>query len=389
MRKLRVALLTHRYFPAVGGVETYVLNLAKGLADRGLDVSVIATDLDTNDGRSRLPREEEHDGGVRVRRHWALKPLGGIPSTSFSPGMLLDALNGNFDLIHANTYLYPPTFISAVAHACRRVPTVLSSHLSTRTSAPLLRGIYNILLSRFIVRYVDHVVAFNEAEASIIRALGFSRVRVSVIPPGIDVGEFRRGGDVEGFKERYGLDGVVVSYVGRLSLRAKGLDTLVKAFRSLSTKHEDVKLMLVGPLEEGGVVQLLESPPLKSKVVATGKLLDRELVTAYQASDVVVIPSPFESFGFVLLEALAAGKPVVVTKNVGALDSLRGIQGYVEVDPGDVVGLAEFIERIIEDEGFRAKVAEEGPIVAEGFSLKRMINSILQLYREVLQDTLN
>jgi glycosyltransferase involved in cell wall biosynthesis len=210
--------------------------------------------------------------------------------------------------------------------------------------------------------------------------LGADKRKMRVIPNGINVEKF----NVK--KEKH--KGFVIGFVGRIT-PIKDLKTALKAIKLVSVEQQDVKFLLIGPSDEEPeyyefCLELVESLKLQDVVEFVGKA---NVLDYYPIMDVLILSSISEGQPLVILEAMAAGIPIVAT-DVGACKELvedeDGHSGFV-VSPKDYVGLAQAILKIHEDEELAHTFSENGKKnVRKKYTLENMISSYKKLYEDVM-----
>jgi D-inositol-3-phosphate glycosyltransferase len=292
---------------------------------------------------------------------------------------------GDYDLIYAHYWL------SGEAGLALRgrwgVPLFQMFHTLARLKNSVARSPGEVEPRRRVdaearlVRTVDRIVAANVVERDhLARHYGAEPGRIAVVPCGVDTSLFRPGDRAEA-RRRLGLDGrPLVLYVGRLE-PIKGLDILFDAMGSLRAGGLPVELLVVGGDTDesrmGYEVQLrqgLQARALGASVHFLGPQAQDVLREYYVAADVTVLPSYYESFGMVALEAMACASPVVGTRVGGLTTTVRdGVTGYL-VPEGDVMALAGRLADLLGDpdagerlgrEGARWAVQHRWPCVAE------------------------
>jgi glycosyltransferase involved in cell wall biosynthesis len=210
--------------------------------------------------------------------------------------------------------------------------------------------------------------------------------KIQVIPPGIDTKKFHAKNDGEAFKTRYHCHGSkVILSVGRLNYQ-KSFQYLIKAMPMVLQQIPNVKLIIVGEGEQLAYLnQLSKSLGLSESVIFTGAIDSTEIPNAYSAADVFVLPSLFESFGIVLIEAQAAGKPVIGTRVGGVPEALvDGETGFL-VEPGDPKPLGAAIIRVLSDENLARKMGEKGKKFVEArFSIQSAVSSVIDVYKKLV-----
>jgi glycosyltransferase involved in cell wall biosynthesis len=205
---------------------------------------------------------------------------------------------------------------------------------------------------------------------------GFEPTRLHVVPLGVEPLESARPEEVERVLARHGLRRPFVLFVGTAEPR-KGLDVLVSAWARLDP---DAELVLVGPAGWGGLEERLEV--LGPGVHRLGFLPRDELRTLQGAAALSCLPSRAEGFGLPVLEAMAAGSPVVTT-SASAMEEVAG-GAAVLVPAGDVEALAAAIEGVLGDPGEAQRLRDLGRSRAEGFGWERSAAAVGAVYREVL-----
>jgi phosphatidylinositol alpha-mannosyltransferase len=234
-------------------------------------------------------------------------------------------------------------------------------------AAPALRSVW---------RRLDARIAVSAAAATFLAQA--IPGRVEVIPNGVDVELFRRptapAPDLP--------PGRTVLWVNRLDPQ-KGFRVMVRAFALLAQGRDDVALVVVGDGADAGAVATLPEA-IRGRVAMLGRVPHGELPPYHAAADVYVSPAVGqESFGIVLVEAMAAGVPVVATDIPGYREVVRdGVDGLL-VPPGDAGALAAAVGRVLDDAGLAERLAEAGAERADAFSWDVVMPRIEEIYRRV------
>jgi hypothetical protein len=192
--------------------------------------------------------------------------------------------------------------------------------------------------------------------------------------------------EVEDFKGKYRIgDSCMILYVGSVKPH-KNVEGLLQAFSRLIQNKSGVLLALAGePISmRKGLPDLVERLGVRSAIRELGRLTDDELVLAYNAAAVVVMPSLYEGFGLPVLEAMACGTPVIAS-NIASLPEIVE-EGGILVDPLDIDGLRASLERILEDDSLRQRVIDAGLRQATKFSWKDTAAKTLEVYHQVMHD---
>lgn len=362
---MRVLLVCPYAWDAPGGVQVHVRELAEQLRARGHEVLVLAP------GERRAPEPWVRIVGRPVR----IPYRGTVAPISFSWGSwrrVGEAMRRfGPDVVHAHEPLTPSTSMLAVRAAT--VPVVATFHAFLDRSR--LMEVASPVL-RTVSRRIDAAIAVSEAAAGFLRrALD---VELEIIPNGLDVERFAHPGAApEGLPA-----GRRLLWVSRLDPQ-KGFGTLVQAFALLAREHPDISLVVAGDGRDRNAIAALSEAD-RARVVMLGAVPHEDLPPYYGAADVFVAPATGqESFGYVLVEAMAAGLPVVASDIAGYREVVRsGIEGFL-VPPGDPSRLAEAVAGVLSDPALAARLSEAGRARAAGFGWDRIAPRIEAVYRRL------
>ena len=335
---MRILSASPFYEPEGGGLERYAHAVLSRLAAHGHEAHALAF-------TRAAPGAEVRDG-VHVERMAAPFWIGNAPIDPGFPGRVRAAIQRlRPDLVVAHTPVPFPAEMAYRAARRERVPFVATYHAgrlrgSTRVRDALAR-LDAATYERRMLTGATRLVAVGPFVRD--HALTRHRDRVHIVPPGVDTRFFHPGGHAPSRD---------ILFVGPLSrsYRWKGIDTLWDAFPRVRQEVPDARLVLVGVGDRAGNF-LAQAHPLGDAVELRGRLDDAGLRSAYQASAVTVLPSltDAESFGMVLAEANACGRPVVGSRVGGIPDFVRHGDNGLLAAPGDVEELAERIVTILRD----------------------------------------
>ncbi len=355
------------YYPVVGGIENHIRARAEAQAARGHTVTVLVTDPGPRTTETVL-------NGVRVIKAGR---LGTVASTPLSPA-LFEVLGG---LRPDITHVQAPYPIGELAQGWRgRRPYVVSHQADvTRGLQRLIMLAYGPWYRRFL-RGAARVLATtpNFARSSpYLRGLG---ERLVIAPIGCDLARFRPAPRAPGLP-------FTALYVGQLR-HYKGLETLVAAL----AQTPGARLVLAG---DGPLRARLEAQALRlgvaGRVRFLGRVADEALPQLYQAADVLVLPSTSraESFGTVLVEAMACGRPCITTEiGTGTSYVVQAEVTGLVVAPRRPDALAGALARLQADPGLAARLGAAGRARAEQeFSAAAMAARVEALYQQVVAQT--
>jgi len=387
---MKIAQVCPFFYPVEGGVEKHVLRISLELSRRGHQVEVFTSRGLRGSGA--FPKSASV-GRVVVHRYAPLLALGEFGS--FWPGFAPKVLETRCDVIHSHSFRHPHCDISAATSKAVGARSVLTGHSPFHPNgvrSPLARGltpVYDGIVAPFTLRAFDEIISLTEAERSMMIRLGAPRNHVTIIPNGVEDENFVTA-PTAGFISRFKLEGMrIVLFLGRIN-RTKGLEYLLEAFARTVSEVPDCHLVLAGPAtgpEEEGYLQFLISTAdrlgVSSRVTLTGRLTDEDKLAALQACDIFVLPSLYEPFGIVLLEAAAHSKPIVSAASDGPSSILQSGDNGMLVRPGDAKQLGDAMVLLLEDSNLMRKLGRNGRITAEGYRWERIVDRIEDVYRGV------
>lgn len=383
---MRVVHTAIRYPPALGGVESYVADLCQGLHRQGHEVRVYTSDLAQHQRALRLPAEvpRRANRGVRVRRLPALY-LPGIAGHPLLPALPKLLLRAPADVIHGHCFYYCTADFPAAVARLRRVPFVLNPYFYLIPTAKW--EAYRRTVGRLTMR-ADVTVVISPFEQRLIEQAGFRVRRFEQVPPAVDAPAFAGPRDAA-FLARFGLDGCrhqIVLFVGRVS-RDKGIDLLIAAAQTVVRAAPEARFLIVGPDwgDRAEFERAVEAAGLREVFVFTGALNAADLRRAYRSADLMAFPSRYEAFGIVMIEAMAAGVPVVAT-NASAIPCVvdHGATGLLFA-PEDAGELAAHLVTLLRDPALRARMGRTAAAhVAAEYSPAQQIRRLEAIYQSLV-----
>jgi phosphatidylinositol alpha-mannosyltransferase len=361
---VRIALSCPYDWHAPGGVQVHVRGLAEALSARGHQVLVLAP--------GSAPAAEPW---VRiVGRPLRVPYRGTVAPIAFSP-RAWSAVRGRLrafgpDVVHVHEPLAPSVSMLATLAATAPVVATFHAHLDRsrllELSAPVLRRLHGqIRLS----------VAVSEAAAAFWRRALAGPIRI--VPNGVDVERFAEPGPpAEGLPQ-----GRRVLWVNRLDPQ-KGFPVMLRAFESLARERPDVCLVVAGDGPDRAAADRLPERA-RARLVRLGTVPHEQLQRYHAAADVFASAATGqESFGIVLVEAMAAGVPVVATDIAGYREVVRHEVDGLLVPPGDAPALAAAIGRVLDDPELASRLSAAGRERASAFSWDVVVPRLEEVYVE-------
>lgn len=359
-----------KYYPAYhGGMENQLLQFCKSV-DTDIELEVIAC----NDENYSIV---EHINNVTILRKRA---FGEVFSTPISFDFFSAILHSNTDLFH----LHSPNPIAELALLLQREKPFIVSYHSDVLKYQGLRYLYRALLVE-ILRKSRKILVASDNYLNSSPILSIFRDKCEVIPYGIDINDFSVTPNVRHkINENRCLFGKrIVLFVGRFR-PYKGVEYLIRAMKNVRGV-----LLLAGKGALGRKYkELIRKLNLEDKILFLGDLSHEDLVAAYHSCDVFVLPSVnrAESFGMVLLEAMACGKPVISTE-LGTATSwvnISGETGFV-VPASNCEALSDAITMILNNIDLAKSIGEAGMLrVKNEFTSMQMSKRTIAVYNEIL-----
>jgi len=380
-----------------GGAVTVVKDITEELAKRGHKVTIVTSDA--KDRIHRVGTRYRVANGVEIyyMKNLSMMTVKFLNYLFITPEIsnFLESRLKEYDLIHMHSYRSYQNIVVYKYAKKYRIPYIVQPHGGVVRNIPhsvlkyMLKLVFDHAWGYKILRDASKIIALCKDEERLLNAIGIPRNKIVVLPNGIDLtklpsiprGRFRSNYDIHD-------DAKIVLYVGRISPE-KGLDFLLKSFVKLVKIHkENTVLVIVGP-DMGylqNIMRLAKMFGVDDKVIVVGPLPhDDRLFSAYADADIVVIPSEYEAFPKVVLEAYAYGKPIIATKT-GALKDvvLDGVTGFL-VEYGDVEALTEKMRLLINDEHLTMSMGKAArKLVEQKFTLSKIVQKLEEVYRSAL-----
>src|SRR5216117_515360 len=378
-------MLTWEFPPRIiGGISTHVYHLSRALVEKGTPVRVITCDF------PKTPAEEIIDG-VSVSRVIS----GRVPESNFL--LWIYHLNSQmiskttelletekFDFIHAHDWVVGRAAVELKNRL--GLPLISTIHATEIGRGGRLDGEYRRKvreIERLLVEQSDGIICCSNYMLDHIQhELSAANAKIHVIPNGVEVDRFKNNGGPQLFSAEVSEDRKIILYVGGI-VREKGIFTLLEALDELRNRGKDVSLVIVGegPLKEDLAKEILWRR-LSDRVKLVGFVDEQRLVSLYNSCDAFVLPSHYEPFGMVALEAKASRVPVVVS-DVGGLSEIveDGVTG-VKVPSSDPHALAEGILRVLDNRELSERLKENAyRAVQERYRWDLIAEKTLEAYR--------
>jgi glycosyltransferase involved in cell wall biosynthesis len=374
-----------------GGPPVSVVESSLALRACGVETSIFATDLAEAAGARTHARVSsgELPGGAEtldVRLFAARWPQ----RLAYSPGLwrALHEHAREYDVVHIHSLFLFPQFAAYRAARAAGVPYVVSPrgaldpYLRRRSRA--IKKISDVVWQRAMLDGAARLHLTSEDEERLVRDIA-PRVPRVVVPNGIRWGDYQQLPDGRAFRQRHlgGHRGPLVTYLGRISHK-KGLDLLIRAFAMVRREVPDARLAIIGPDDErmtGELRTLAAAERVANAVTFTGMLTGEDKLAALAATDAWALPSHSENFGIAVVEAMAAGRAVVVSPAVNIAGEIA------EAGAGVVSKLSEeafagSIVSLLRDEVARARYAKNAREFARRYDWSAVGPQLAAMYED-------
>lgn len=353
-----MVFLASEYPPhTYGGLGTAVEALSRSLAAGGRDVLVCVPDA----GDYATPPP-----GV------SLLPVPVGPATADVDfwlswcGAVADAVLASHrpvDVVHGHDWMAVPGGLAL--RRVLQVPVVMTVHLPQ--SAPSMLLMENVGLAA-----CDGVIVNSEAVRAELAGRGVRADEISLVPNGVDLARFTPAGDDP--------DPARVLFVGRL-VPQKGVDVLIRAFGAVLRRRPDARLVIAGDGQQRLYLErLARFLGVRDRVDFLGWQPPDRLPALYRAATVTAVPSLYEPFGLVALEAMASGRPVVVARVGGLAEIVEDGRGGFTVEPGDDLDLASRLAALLSDTSLARSVGAAARRRAEQYDWAAAAGRTARLY---------
>ena len=377
-----------RYPPAPGGAETVVKAYSEGLKDLGHNVEVITTDLYTETPfvRKDMPKQVN---GINVTRHKAFT-VSGEAHYVLAPGMVQSFLSKKADVIHTHSYGYFQNHAGWIRERFQSTPWVITPHFHPSWSMwggskrKTLREFYDTVVGKGTMESADLITCVSKHERDmLVSEIGISEDNIKIIYNGINWKDWEVLPDKKIFRNQYPeVSDKFVLFAGRLATN-KGLSDLISAMKEVN--QESVDLVIVGADMGLGKDLVKEALEKGVKMHKLGHIDDDTYRSVLASAEMLVLPSEYEAFGIVLLEAAAAETAVIGTNVGGIPEAMSPNENGLIVEYNDVTNLAKSIANLLDDEKMSREMGIAGRHWAQNFSWDSIVKDLEKEYSEIIR----
>jgi D-inositol-3-phosphate glycosyltransferase len=410
---MNIAMLSYHTCPLAtlggkdtGGMNVYVRDLTRALGARGIHVDVftrsqdehvphVLHDLGYGNRVVHVPAGPEHPVAKKELAEYITQFVNGIRQFADEKGI-------RYDVIHSH-YWMSGLAAASLSDLWAGAPILHMFHTLGEMKNRIARsesereGPYRVEGEKRVLKRADRLIVATEAEKAQLLWLYKGDVRkMEVVPPGVDVSHFYSIPKDEA-RQFIGIspDQQMVLYVGRIE-PLKGVDTLIRAMSCLKFQSvgHPVYLVIIGGEPDASPDQmtaemarlqgLCDDLCMGQTVVFLGKRAQDTLPYYYSAADVLVMPSFYESFGMVALEAMACGTPVIASQVGGLAFLVRDGETGFTVPEGDPSVLCDKMTLLLRDPDLRTRMGKCAAEYAQGYDWEKIAGRIVDVYGELV-----
>ena len=392
---MKIGIICPASLPATqfGGILFLGVDLARELSNEKHQVTIYTTDLDfANNPKTfnkKLPKEENIQNFRIKRSHvWF-----SIKLFFINPGMYFRMMNDQYDVIHTIGIRSFQSFIAALVAKKKKIPLIasdqggLTTHPDLQNKDVWTKILYKIQspMIKFVISQAKKIVAANEYEKKIFSELTDEN-KIEVVRNGINLENMKSTID---FKKKYAISHDYFLFLGRFH-EVKGLDTLLEAMNLIknnplmsTTKlvimgvdfgFEKKMLMMIKEMNLDNVVKIIKNPPRE------------DVISAYNESEFLVLPSRWELSPLTPLEGFAFKKPTISTKAHGIPYTLHDRKDSILVEPGNFEELGDVIVELLNDKIKCERLGMEGyEYVHKECNSRKMAKQILNIYKKMVK----
>jgi glycosyltransferase involved in cell wall biosynthesis len=382
---MNIAIFTNNYLPCVNGVVRSVENFRQEIEKRGHNVYIFAPEFTPNEHKDKV----FYSKALKIFE----KPEKGfypIPLTNVSKiEKIIQELQ--IDIIHSQH----PIFLGTTALRCSqrlKIPLVYTNHTlyheCVKFPFPLIENMIKEYVVSFVVEYANQcqrVIAPSMSVKKMLLQMGV-KTPIVFIPSGINLEQFNRPDSCVHIRKKYNLqaDDILLLLVSRLSYE-KNILFLISAFRNVYHNNKKIFLLIVGEgLYRKKIEKEIDLLGVKN-VILTGRVDYSKIFCYYKASDIFVCPFLLDSQSLVIVEAMAAGLPVVALKqSIGPREMIGKTGAGFLVDESEEK-FAHIILKLAADADLRARCSQQAIKQAEKYSSQRAAIKMIELYSELVK----
>ena len=373
---MKIVQIVPYYPPHLGGMENVVKEMSENLAKRGHQVKVFTSDI----GCKNVKLKSTKNLKINWLLGWEFSHSPILPSLFFK---LIRIPKDSIMHVHIAQAFVPE--IVFLISKLRGIPYIAHIHLDVGPSTKmgfLLPFYKKVFLQKVLSSSSKIIVPTKDYIDLVSKKYTISKNKIYKIPCGVDLKNFQ---SLSGKSH----DLIRLLFVGRLSIQ-KNVPLLIRSFKKITEKNlRNIELHIVGDgKEKSKIINLIKAEKLEKKVILHGALRGKRLYKIFSNSDIFILTSRLESFGIVLIEAMASGLPIVVS-NIPAVRNVveNGKTGLL-VKPSPE-HFAKAIEKLLNNSQLRKKLIKNGLEEAKKYNWDKIVEKYEDVYQNVKEAKIN
>jgi len=373
---MKIGFLIEYFHPLTGGAEKNCFYLARELAKKH-EVHVFTSDRKDN----QILKKEEIFEGIHIHRYKNLFRYKYY--LTFTPG-LLNLLKYDLDVLHVHSFgflWHDFVVLSKKLFSNTKIVNTPHGPFMALTKYGFFQNIFRnmiVFLELFFNKLYDNVIQVNPTQYKWITEYGISKNKIKYIPNGIPLDNFNEM-DSKSFIKKYNLGNkFVISYLGRVQ-KYKGIDQVIKVLPKL---EEKIVFLVMGKDvgDKKRLIKLAKKLKVDERVIFT-EVSDTEKLIGLDVSEVFILPSDWEAFGIVILEAMARSNAIISTRTEGGSFLVGKENGFV-YDFGDLNKLEESIKILFNNNQLRNKIKKNNLEKAKEFLWENIVRDLERVYQK-------
>lgn len=383
---MRVLRLIPQFYPIISGPANQAFYISQGLEKRHIKSPILTSDFGLKEKKLR-----ENLNHIHCLR---FKSLFNIYQYSFTPRLIQYILNEGYDIIHAHSYRNFQSDVAFFASKIKKIPFIINTHGTVGAYLNFRNGhtfripyaLYDFLTLKSVLQRATAVIASTKQEFHELKSFKINESKIFIIPAGVKFDFPKRP------LKHNSDDKLKLLFVGRIS-RDRRVELILKAFEILLRKQKNMELWIVGGEERRSYTQnfgyineletLCKKLNITDNIRFTGNLPPEKLRNHYKYADIFIYTSDYENFGQTILEAGAAGLPLICTP-VGVANDiiLDGKTGFlINYAPREIADRIEYLlDHKNEREQFGLAIQK---IVQRRYNWNKIIEKYIKLYNQL------
>jgi phosphatidylinositol alpha-mannosyltransferase len=369
---MKIAIVSPYDLHSPGGVQTHILDLSKELIRQGHYVKVIAPG---NHNRQNESNDIIYLGKTRKIEFNKTRFDVSLVYGNDKKKLLRILSEENFDVIHYHTIWTPFLPLQILLASTSANVATFHDTPPDNISGRLTKLVFRVL-SYFLLKKLDAAIAVSGAPAEHLAKI--PRCVIHIIPPCTDLRSFSP--EVKPLIKKDD-EAITILFLGRLEQR-KGFNLLLEVFDRLVKEQFNVRLLMAGDGNAADHISKHVHPDAQSRIKILGRIYEYDKAACYTSCDIFCSPALYgESFGIVLVEAMASGRPVIAAANKGYSKVLKARADLCLAKAGDVEDLYLKLRNLVMNKKLREDLGQWGIAEAKKYQCSKLVNQYIDIYR--------